>query len=445
MGPDLNFAGDADAFVAKVSGKPDLTETGEAVVSNPGVVKPGGSITVIDKALDVGLASSKKSVTRYYLSKDAVRSADDILLGGSRTLPALQPSFGHSSSATATVPANTPPGSYRVLACVDDTKTNAENDETQQLLWQRHPARSAPGPRGDRREHDESESIAVDAAGKVYIAGRTFSGAASFPVTVGPDLIHSFGSQDAFVAKISGKAELVETGTFAIPIVVKPGGALTVFDTASNLGLGTAKASTTRYYFSLDTVRSPSDIPLGGSRAVPSLAPGAVHQGSATVTVPTSTALGSYRVLFCADDTKVVAENDETNDCLAGTTVQVTLPYLSVTTVSTAPASVQRGYVFSMTDTVQNLGSVSASTSTTRYYLSTDVLKGVGDILLTGSRPVGVLASSSTSSGAATVAVPAGAAPKTYVLFACADDKNQVKEINETNNCRFAGQITVTP
>ena len=76
--------------------------------------------------------------------------------------------------------------------------------------------------------------------------------------------------------------------------------------------------------------------------------------------------------------------------------------------------------------------------ATTRYYLSTDCLKGPGDILLTGSRPVGALESGRTSTGAATVTVRAGTTPRTYVVFACADDANVVKEIDESNNCRLA-------
>ena len=146
-----------------------------------------------------------------------------------------------------------------------------------------------------------------------------------------------------------------------------------MFDTVSNLGLGTAKASTTRYYLSTDTVRSANDMLLLGSRAVSSLEPGASLPGSATVTIPANVALGSYRVLVCADDTKVIAELDETNNCLAGNTVQVTLPNLEVTDISKPPSSVQRGHSFSVTDTVQNLGSVSAAATTTRYYLSLDL------------------------------------------------------------------------
>ena len=106
----------------------------------------------------------------------------------------------------------------------------------------------------------------------------------------------------------------------------------------------------------------------------------------------------------------------------------------------------QRGHSFSVTDIVQNLGSVSAAATTTRYYLSLDVFKGAGDILLLGSRSVGILQASGTSTGTVTVTVPAGTAPKTYRLLACTDDTNVVKELNEIDNCTTPNAlVTVTP
>ncbi len=49
---------------------------------------------------------------------------------------------------------------------------------------------------------DYSDSIAVDAAGNVYVAGYTKSTQQTFPVKVGPDLIHN-GNDDVFVAKVN--------------------------------------------------------------------------------------------------------------------------------------------------------------------------------------------------------------------------------------------------
>jgi len=48
----------------------------------------------------------------------------------------------------------------------------------------------------------EGWGIAVDGSGNAYVTGRTSSDEKTFPVTVGPDLMHN-GKRDAFVAKVN--------------------------------------------------------------------------------------------------------------------------------------------------------------------------------------------------------------------------------------------------
>ena len=69
---------------------------------------------------------------------------------------------------------------------------------------------------------DVGLGVAVDAAGNVYVAGRTSSDQNTFPVTVGPARIFS-GGDDAFIAKISGKPELAPVGLVALPPWPSPG------------------------------------------------------------------------------------------------------------------------------------------------------------------------------------------------------------------------------
>ena len=51
-------------------------------------------------------------------------------------------------------------------------------------------------------DYDGAYGIAVDSSGNAYITGDAYSTQATFPVTVGPDLIHN-GHLDAFVAKVN--------------------------------------------------------------------------------------------------------------------------------------------------------------------------------------------------------------------------------------------------
>jgi beta-propeller repeat-containing protein len=56
-------------------------------------------------------------------------------------------------------------------------------------------------------------AVATTPSGEVFVAGWTYSGEMSgFPVTVGPDLTHNLGGDDAFVARISFR-DLVVGGT----------------------------------------------------------------------------------------------------------------------------------------------------------------------------------------------------------------------------------------
>lgn len=102
--------------------------------------------------------------------------------------------------------------------------------------------------------------------------------------------------------------DLVETAATDPPTSLRPGGNVAVTDTVLNQGTVAAGSSTTRYYFSLDTSCCIGDVPLVGSRAVPSLDPGASSTGTVTVTVPLSLTRGPYFLLTCADDDSVVTE-----------------------------------------------------------------------------------------------------------------------------------------
>jgi len=119
------------------------------------------------------------------------------------------------------------------------------------------------------------------------------------------------------------------------------------------------------------------------------------------------------------------------------------LPDLTETSVTNPPATALDGNSFSVTDTVQNVGSTAAAASTTRYYLSITTSKS-GARQLNGSRAVPSLAASASSGGTVTVTVSAGTAAGTYFLLACADDTLVVPEINEKNCKASAAQVTVS-
>jgi hypothetical protein len=241
-------------------------------------------------------------------------------------------------------------------------------------------------------------------------------------------------------------ADLVETTLTNPPATVQQGGSFGVTDTVQNQGAGGAGVSTTRYYFSLDTTKSASDVLLTGSRSVPALAPAATSNGGATVTVPASTPLNTYFLLACADDLGVVSESAEGNNCRASaTTVQVQAGTagadLVVTALSNPPATAAIGTKFQLTVTVQNQGTSDVVVPTlTRFYLSADQTKNAGDKLLGGNVKILTLAAGASFTKTKRYTVKLSTAPGQYWVIACADDKGAgaVTETNEANNCRVS-------
>jgi subtilase family serine protease len=165
-----------------------------------------------------------------------------------------------TKTVTVTIPSGTAPGTYRLLACADDTKAVTESDEGNNCL----------------------------AAGGAVTVAR-------------PDLVQQS------VANPGGP--------------IRRGTAFTLSDTVlNNTAVATPKSTTTRYYLSRDGVRNTGDVKLGGARTVPILAAGGVSTGSVSVTIPSTVAAATYTVLACADDGKMVAESNETNNCRASAT-----------------------------------------------------------------------------------------------------------------------------
>jgi choice-of-anchor B domain-containing protein len=372
---------EASATPSFASGR-DLTEV--AVGNPPALVSPGTVFSVTDTVRNAGSLEAGNSATRFYLSLDAVRGGTDRRLGGSRPVPALQGGIESTGTAGVTVPATMPVGTYRLLACADDTKI------VQEIL--------------------EDNNCAA--------AATTVS-------VVLPDLVDT----------------AVSTPTTA----VGPGAGFTITDTVRNSSATvSAAASTTRYYLSANVTKDAGDLRLTGARKVPGLAAGATSTGSRTITTPLTTPVGTYYVVACADDLLRVRETNETNNCVPSpATLKVAWPDLVTTSVSNPPTGAVPGGRFTITDTVMNKGEGPATSSATRYYLSVDGVKDAADIPLTGSRSVPALPPNAASTGSRVVTVPVSAAPGTYVILACADDPGKVGESNNTNNCRASATSTV--
>jgi hypothetical protein len=115
-------------------------------------------------------------------------------------------------------------------------------------------------------------------------------------------------------------ADLVETAVSNPPASVRRGGHFTVTDTVKNQGGTAGGPSVTTYFLSADPVKSAADRALDNRRSVPALAAGASSTGSVNVHVPSGTPRGTYFLLACSDQTAVVVESSNSNNCRAAMT-----------------------------------------------------------------------------------------------------------------------------
>jgi hypothetical protein len=124
---------DCDGFIDK--NDPDCTAPDLVIISlnnPPASKKIGKSIIVSDTVKNDGEKTAGKSTTGYYLSKDTnnSKSENDIPLKGNR--PVLKLKTGKRSKGgnfKVTISKTTPPDTYYLKACADDSEKISEGDE----------------------------------------------------------------------------------------------------------------------------------------------------------------------------------------------------------------------------------------------------------------------------------------------------------------------------
>jgi photosystem II stability/assembly factor-like uncharacterized protein len=232
---------------------PDLTVTASPFV--PASAIAGGPLRVGATVRNIGGKPAPPVTTRYYLSFNAARNGGDMQFPESSLIPRLAAGAEFTATETVRLPLETPQGSYFVIACTDEGHAISEALETNNC-------------------RASSTTVAIEHR---------------------PDLV---------VRAVSNP-----------PASVARGATFTVTATTDNAGAADAAPSRTRFYLSLNTTKGDTDHKLGGSIAVPVLLPGNSYTDTVTVTVPPTVAPGSYYLIACADDTAVLTETKDTNNC----------------------------------------------------------------------------------------------------------------------------------
>ncbi len=403
-------------------------------------------------------------------------------------MPPLAPGASSAGSTAVTLPAVIPTGTYYVLAVADGGSSNAETNETNNVLATQvrigpdlivsitGPSTAAAGgtvtladttrnqgsaPAGSSSTRFYLSTDTQLTAGDTALGARAVPGIATGATSSGTTNVTLPGGLATgtyyLLAQADANSEVPETiesnnTSSVLQLRVGPdlaiasvtvtgplasGGSFNVSDTTKNQGSGPSDPSSTRFYFSLNATLDASDTPLG-SRPVATLAAGAQQSGSSSLVLPSGLAGGSYYLLAVADGDGVVAETSESNNVWPA--VIKVGPDLTIASL-TVPRLAASGATISVSDQTKNLGAPVGS-STTSFYLTTDFVLDPGDVLL-GSRAVGALASNTTSSGTSTVTLPSGLPAGNYYIVAVADSAGAISEAVETNNTVFSS-ISVT-
>ena len=201
-----------------------------------------------------------------------------------------------------------------------------------------------------------------------------------------------------------------------------------------------------RYYRSSDPIISRYDASVG-TDSVSSLAAGSTSAESISVSAPASAGIYYYGACVGA----VTDESDRTNNCSVAVRVTVgSVLDLVVDPPAVSSSNPTAGESFTLSATVRNRGSATATSSTLRYYRSSwsDAAIIYGTIYASdnfvGTDPVSSLDAGSTSAESISVSARINSSARrttTYYYGACVDAV--ADESDTTNNCSATVRVTV--
>ncbi|AUT03510.1 peptidase S8 [Nostoc sp. CENA543] len=469
-------------MTATATARPDLTAPNALI---PPSVIVGGNVQITYEVKNQGSASAGYSYTDFYLSSDLNLDSSDVYLGFDY-VNGLAAGASSQESATFNIGSNIRPGNYYLIYYVDADGYVSESNENNNAF-----GASISITQPDLTILNASIPTSAKAGSSIQInyqvrnQGNGSAGASNTRFYLSPDL--NIDSSDVYlgldaVNSLAAGASSQESVTLSIGSNINPGNYYLIYyadadgyvsesneynnafgnlinitsagnpdliiqnptapTTASlgstialnyqvkNQGVGSAGASTTRFYLSKDTTFSTDDVLLG-SDAVNSIAAGAVSSETASILISNSIAAGNYHLLFRTDADSTVAESNETNNVVSRA-ITINAADLIIQN-ATAPTTASVGSTIALSYQVKNQGAGNAVASTTRFYLSKDTTFSTDDVLL-GSDAVNSVAAGAVSSETASILISNSIAAGNYHLLFRTDADSTVAESNENNN-----------
>ena len=483
------------ACVAAVSGEKDTSNncsTGvQVIVGAPGLLvqsltasnttpTPGQSITLRATVGNRGTAAATAATLRYYQSSDATITTGDTEVGTADVISTLAVGATSVQSSSVTTPATA--GTYYYGACVVAVRGSSDNCSAGVRVVVGAPDLLVQSPSVDNTTPTAGQSITLRATvlnrGTATAAATTlrYYQSSDATITIGDTEV---GTADAIsalavsatsvqsssvpvsaipgtyyygacVASVSNEKDTSNNCSASVRVTVgapdlvvqspsvdkttaAAAQSLTLSATVLNQGTGAAATTTLRYYLSADATITTGDTEVG-TDAISALAVSATSVQSSSV--PVSAIPGTYYYGACVD--AVSGESNTNNNCSTGVRVTVGTPDLLVQSASVDNTTLTPGQAFTLRATVLNRGTAAATTTTLRYYQSSDATITTGDTEVGTADAISALAVSATSEQSSRVTAPATAG--TYYYGACVAS---IGESNTDNNCSAGVQVIV--
>jgi hypothetical protein len=130
--------------------------------------------------------------------------------------------------------------------------------------------------------------------------------------------------------------DLRVTSVGGVPPKAAPGGVLRISFRVARTGAARIVAPTTRFYLSVDRLRSRDDRRLTGT-ARPRIGRTGLLRATASLRIPAATPTAGYHVLACVDDLRAIRERDERNNCRSSSRAVSIVRVKSLADVVVAP------------------------------------------------------------------------------------------------------------
>ncbi len=291
---------------------------------------------------------------------------------------------------------------------------------------------------GSNRTSDESIDLDAPTTPGTYYFKACVD---SVPNEIDPNNNCSDAVKITIGASPAAQPDLALEGPWASKTTLSPGESFTLSVSVVNRGTADAPSTTLRYYRSINKAIATSETQffhsVGGPK--PPTGPNVFSETPLNLEAPDTP--GTYYYSICIDP----VENEITTDNNCITPIKITVqqtvtekPDLVVESPRVSKSTLAPGESFTLSATVRNRGNGQASSTTLRYYRSSnDTISGSDTQVDTDT--VNGLGANRTSDESVDLNAPT--TPGTYYYGACVD--NVANESDTANNCSTAVKITV--